>query len=253
MLAVAQIAEYRDRGFVILREFFPQEFVSALAAEADALVGREELKDKRNLRCRWQTDEKTGACVFETFDPVIDLGPQCRAAAENPRLFAALADLYGGPAKLFKDKLIFKPPGAKGYVLHQDWIAWDRFPRSFLTVLLAIDASTEENGCTIAYAGLHKHGALAPEDGMFHPLPPEAVAGAERVPLALAPGDVAIFDGFTPHESAPNRSDGWRRQLYLSYNAERDGGDLRSVHYEDFHQFLREKYAEHGQHDVYFR
>ena len=36
----------------------------------------------------------------------------------------------------------------------------------------------------------------------------------EVVLLELLPGDVAVFDGFTPHRSDPNRSDRWRKQLY---------------------------------------
>jgi hypothetical protein len=73
------------------------------------------------------------------------------------------------------------------------------------------------------------------------------------VKLALDPGDVAIFSGFAPHRSAPNRSDGWRRQVYLSYNARSDGGDLRDSHYADFRKFLAEKYAEFGLTDTYYR
>ena len=62
----------------------------------------------------------------------------CREVAFAPPLLALLHDLYGEPARLFKDKLIFKPPGVKGYGLHQDWIAWPGFPRSFLTVLAVL-------------------------------------------------------------------------------------------------------------------
>lgn len=41
------------------------------------------------------------------------------------------------------------------------------------------------------------------------------------------PGDIAIFSGFTPHRSVPNRSQEWPRLAYLSYNALSDGGDQR--------------------------
>jgi 2-aminoethylphosphonate dioxygenase len=68
----------------------------------------------------------------------------------------------------------------------------------------------------------------------------------------LEPGDVAVFGGFTPHRSDPNVTDRWRRQLYLSYNAESDGGDQRDKHYREFHAWLRAKYAEHGKTDTYF-
>src|SRR5262249_40610016 len=45
---------------------------------------------------------------------------------------------------------------------------------------------------------------------------------------------------------------GWRRQLYLSYNKLSDGGPQREAHYQEFHRWLRRRYAEHGKNDVYF-
>jgi ectoine hydroxylase-related dioxygenase (phytanoyl-CoA dioxygenase family) len=176
----------------------------------------------------------------------------CRRLATDGRLLTLLAALYGEEACLFKDKLIFKPPGVKGYGLHQDWIAWPGFPRTFLTVLVPLDQADRDNGCTEVFAGYHRQGCLSPEDGDYHELPAEAVDERRAVPLELRPGDVAVFDGFTPHRSAPNFSDRWRRQLYLSYNKRSDGGAQRERHYAEFHRWLRVKYAEYGKTDVYF-
>src|SRR5262249_32490 len=78
-------------------------------------------------------------------------------------------------AFLFKDKLIFKPPRAKGYDLHQDFIAWPGFPRSFVTAAVAIDPCDLDNGCTVVYPGYHANGCLSPEDGDYHALPPATV------------------------------------------------------------------------------
>ncbi len=183
---------------------------------------------------------------------MIDLSPVCRRLAFDPRLLAALAALYDEEARLFKDKLIFKPPGMKGYGLHQDWIAWPGFPTSFLTVLVPFDAADVNNGCTEVFPGYHRQGSLSPKDGHYHELPAELVDESKCAPLELEPGDVAVFGGFTPHRSAPNRSDRWRRQLYLSYNKRSDGGDQREKHYEEFHRWLRVKYAEYNKTDVYF-
>jgi ectoine hydroxylase-related dioxygenase (phytanoyl-CoA dioxygenase family) len=172
--------------------------------------------------------------------------------ALDRRLVDAISDLYGDPACLFKDKLIFKFPGAKGYRLHQDWIAWQRFPRSFNSVLVPLDPADADNGCTIVYPGYHHNGPLTPPDGDYHELPADTVDEAKAVPLVLAPGDVAAFGGFTPHRSDPNLSDRPRRQLYFSYTRQSEGGDLRTVHYEDFRIWLKEKYAKYGKTDTYF-
>jgi ectoine hydroxylase-related dioxygenase (phytanoyl-CoA dioxygenase family) len=252
-LTAAQLRSYESQGYLILRELFSAAAVAAAAAEAEALLGRTDLIAHDNLRCRWQPHAETGECLFETFDPVLDLAPVCRGLALDRRLLDVLAELYGETACLFKDKLIYKPPGARGYGLHQDFIAWPGFPRSFVTVVIAFDPSGPDNGCTEVFPEYHRQGCLSPEDGNYHELPAEAVDEAKAVPLELRPGDVAVFGCFTPHRSAPNRSGHWRRQLYLSYNAAADGGDLRARHYQDFHRWLRQRYAEHGKHDVFFR
>ena len=253
MIAESRKVEYDSNGFVVVRGLFPKELMARAAAEAEELPKRfERLVDVKNIRCRWQDNVFTGDCTFETFDPVIDIGPACRDIALSPELLNLLGELYGEPAHLFKDKLIFKPPGVKGYRLHQDWIAWESFPRSFLTVLVPFETADRDNGCTIVYPGYHKAGCLTAEDGHYHELPDGTVDERTAVALLLEPGDVAIFGGFTPHRSDPNTSDRWRRQLYLSYNADSDGGDQREKHYREFHAWLKVKYAEHGKTEVYF-
>jgi 2-aminoethylphosphonate dioxygenase len=119
-------------------------------------------------------------------------------------------------------------------------------------VLLPLDVTNAENGGTEVFTGLHRQGALSPEDGEYHELSEDVVRSASSVLLDLEPGDMAVFGAFAPHRSAPNRSQGWRRQLYLSYNAASDGGDQRTAHYREFHRFLRRKYAEYGLTDTYF-
>src|SRR5262249_11019003 len=129
---------HRD-GFLVVRNLFtPAEMQEGLN-EADRLFQRRDLIVSENIRCRWQPHVETPECLFECFDPVIDISPVCDKLAHDSRLLQVLGDLYGEEACLFKDKLIFKPPGAKGYDLHQDFIAWPNFPRSFLTAVIALD------------------------------------------------------------------------------------------------------------------
>jgi hypothetical protein len=136
-LTPAQVRAYHDDGYVILRGlFYPVEMALA-SMEADRLLGHKELMVTENIRCRWQPHCDTGECLFETFDPFTDLSPALASLARDPRLLAAVGELYGEPAHLFKDKLIHKPPGAKGHDLHQDYIAWPSFPKSFVTAAVA--------------------------------------------------------------------------------------------------------------------
>jgi len=245
--------QWKRDGYLILRDVFTSDEMQALSEEAWQLTYQRDLIDKLNLRCRFQQTHDDADCLWETFDPVIDLCSMAHRVAHDRRLLRILHDIYGEPACLFKDKLIFKQPGTRGYELHQDWISWPGFPRSFLTVLIPIDSANSENGCTEVFPGYHLHGSLSPEDGDYHRLSDNLVDEEKSIKLVLAPGDIAIFDGFTPHRSGPNLSESWRRQLYLSYNAYSDGGDQRDDHYERFRVYLRKRYAEHGHVETYFR
>ena len=248
-----QIERYHAQGYLHVPRVFDWVTACELADAAQELSERRDLIDIANLRCRWQHDVASGECLFDCFDPVIDLSPTCRRVAEDERLLAILRSLYDDEPCLLKDKLIFKRPGAGGYGLHQDYIAWREFPRSFTTVMVAIDPADAENGATEVFAGCHGQGYMSAHDGEYHELSPESLPSASSEIPSLKPGDVLIFGGFTPHRSGPNRSQRWRRQLYLSYNAESDGGEQREAHYRLFHDWLRERYARHGLTETCFR
>jgi ectoine hydroxylase-related dioxygenase (phytanoyl-CoA dioxygenase family) len=201
-----QATRYQRDGYLILRKVFAAEEIASLAAEVETLYERRELIDTQNIRCRWQNDAATQECIFDCFDPVIDIGPVCRYFAYDARILEPLCAIYDDQAFLFKDKLIFKRPGATGYALHQDYISWPEFPESFITVIVAIDHTDRENGATEVFAGYHRDGCLSPRDGDYHELPLSTIDLARGVTLDLAPGDVAMFSGFTPHARPPTRA-----------------------------------------------
>ena len=197
--------DYERDGYVVVRSLFDEDLMREAAAEADRLLADcGHLRSVKNIRCRWQDNVFTGECTFETFDPVIDIGPVCARLALHPRLLELLASLYGEPACLFKDKLIYKPPGVKGYGLHQDWIAWKGFPRSFLTVLVPIDPADRDNGCTVVYPGYHRAGPLSTQDGKYHELPAGSVDESRAVPLLLRRGTWPCSAG--SRRTAPTRT-----------------------------------------------
>jgi ectoine hydroxylase-related dioxygenase (phytanoyl-CoA dioxygenase family) len=238
-LSSKDLDDYRTHGFVVLRGVFSSDEMDELRQDTDRLLNeRQDLINPRNLRCRYMPHHETGESLFEVFDPVNDISPCCERFSLDDRILRIMETIYGEPAHLFKDKLIFKPPGALGYQLHQDIPRyWPGFPRSFLTVLIPIDRTTRENGCTEVYSGYHADFmSNSPEVYM---LPDDMVELNRGTWLELAAGDIAIFHGLTPHRSGPNKSNSMRRTLYTSYNAASDGGDQRAAHYAEFHEKMR--------------
>ena len=112
-------------------------------------------------------------------------------------------------------------PGGAGFEPHQDiQPGWDDYCPYFVSVLIAVDENTLENGCLELAAGFHKKGLLGQK---WRPLQGEELVGIEFTPYPMAPGDVAIFDCFVPHQSKPNKTARPRRNLYLTFNRAADG------------------------------
>ncbi len=246
-------ADFERDGYVVVRGVFSPDEVAAVSAETEALLLREELKANTNLRVRWQYHYETGAPIFELFDPVTDISPACDKWFRDTRILTLVGDLLGERVQPMKDKLIYKSAGSGGYPLHQDYIAWPTFPKSFTTVVIAIDGADAANGCIRLHPGAHARGLLSEPDGNFHILADSTVADFPPKPLELEPGDVAVFGAFMPHCSGFNKSNRGRRHLLYSYNKDSDGGDCRRVHYDDFHQYLRSIYSSMGLGDMYFK
>lgn len=252
-LSPAEVAQYHTEGYLVVPGVFARTAMADLGADVDR-VCREcaDLIDPHNMRVRFKTDHRTQATIFEVFDPMADLSPVAHAVAHAPQLLALLHDLYGEPACLFKEKLIYKPAGALGATLHQDWIAWPGFPESFLTVVVAIDPFTVASGATEVFPRCHTRGYLSPMDGQHHVLE-RADLATEPVPLELQPGDVAIFGCFMPHQAGANTSQESRRGYFLSYNARSDGGDQYVQHYAAFHAWIKAKTPSPKKEQLYFR
>ncbi|HVC92121.1 MAG TPA: phytanoyl-CoA dioxygenase family protein [Pirellulales bacterium] len=253
-LSASELDDFRRLGFVVRRRVFAPDEMAELAAEAERLLSeRSDLIDPKNLRCRYMARENSGEPLFDVFDPVNDISPVCERFTSDARIVGLVDSIYGEPCSLFKEKLIFKLPGAMGYHLHQDIPrTWEGFPRSFLTALVPIDRPSDENGCTEIFTGYH-HDFIVAEGGDHYHLPDDCVDLARRVKLLLEPGDVAIFHGLTPHRSGPNRSTTMRRAFYISYNARGEGGDQHDFHYREFHAFMRKRLAPDESKSMYFR
>ena len=92
-----------------------------------------------------------------------------------------------------------------------------------LSVAVALEPATRENGCMQVLAGSHKLGRLEHgRDGGQTGADPERVEQAlkrlELVHCEMAPGDALFFHANTLHCSAANTSDKSRNLLICCYN-----------------------------------
>ncbi len=143
--------------------------------------------------------------------------------------------LIGEPVVIYKEKINYKLAGGAGFAPHQDARAY-KFVDVHLTCMLAIDDSTEANGCLEFAAGMHRELLRDDGDGCIHP---DVVAELDWRPCPVAAGDLVWFHSRVPHRSGANRSDTTRRALFCTYNAASQG-DLRATYYADKISYLDE-------------
>ncbi|MCW8133522.1 MAG: phytanoyl-CoA dioxygenase family protein [Planctomycetota bacterium] len=221
-LTSEQLAEFRAQGFVVVRGAFDPAEAAAWARACDEVLARADLVLPGNLRFEQHPDPATGRPHVWKIDPFLDVHPALGALTRDRRVLDPLASIYGGrEPRLFKDKLIYKPPGGHGSGLHQDYNWWQGFPTSLISVMVAVDPATRENGCTELFPGYEQGFLHTP--GEFKHLPKERVAMDRGVSVETQPGDLAFFHCFTPHQAGANASALWRRQIFLTYNDSADG------------------------------
>lgn len=175
-----------------------------------------------------QTDEGPRIARSEDFEPH---EPLLSSVVRRGSITDVLAELFGEPATLFKEKINYKHPGGGGFAPHQDATAY-HFVDHHISVMVPLDAATQASGCL--WFCDRQNGVVPNESGRISP---EWVATRQWAPVEVGPGDLVFFDSYSPHYSETNRTTGSRRALYLTYNRQSDG-DFRDEYYADKHKVL---------------
>lgn len=145
-----------------------------------------------------------------------------------PRLLAALKDLSGEEMALLKEKVNYRGPGSGGFKAHTDMADYlATVQGNHLTIMLAVEPATLENGCLEIVPGSHKID-IPTNDDMC--LTSEWVEQHEWVPVPLRTGECLIFGSRLAHRSGANNSPHGRASVYATYNA-LSIGDKREEYY----------------------
>lgn len=210
--------DYERDGVVAIRPFLSARQVAEVRAEIDRYIREDLASQPADAR----TMEADGATVRNLWR-LERYNPKLRAIAEGPDLRALVAPLVQGEPVLAAVETFNKPARiGSGVPHHQDNAYFCQTPPHMLTVWIALDAVTTENGPVYFVKGSHRLGVL--------PTRPSGVRGnsiglAEppEVPLAdqfrglLAPGDATIHHCNTIHHSAPNTTEHSRLGFLLVF------------------------------------
>jgi hypothetical protein len=228
-LSSDDLAAFARDGYAVIRGAFDGAAVTRIAGWAGELVAWPEVSGRHWVFHETSKLDGTTPLVarIENIVPFHD-GFRALCAA----IAAPVAQLLGEAGVLFKEKINYKMPGGDGFKAHQDSQAgWEAYASYFITAALAIDRSTVENGCLRVVAGERRKGLYR----AWAPLTQEEVAAMRFEDVPASPGDLVLFDSYTPHASEPNLSGDIRRMYFATYNRASEG-DHMARYYADKHR-----------------
>jgi chlorinating enzyme len=210
MVSAAEVAQFRRDGYLVChRQLFTSEKFERLSATFERILSsRPDGKRPEDLDVPHYAYPELFEWLFA--DEVLDM-----------------VEAFVGPdIALWSSHFICKPPG-KGRAVpwHEDSAYWKGMlePQEVVTVWLAIDASTRENGCMRVIPGTHDNGFSE-----YEPVDREANVFGSRVrrdqmdesravDLELAPGEFHLHHAKLIHGSNANASDRRRCGYTMRY------------------------------------
>jgi phytanoyl-CoA hydroxylase len=212
------VAEFLDKGFVVVPGLFAPDEVEAVKAHFMELnaQGVGGFND-RGIRAEGDPLAQFPRMVHPHRWDTLSLEWLLDA-----RLREWTTALLGREPYAAQTMFYFKPAGARGQALHQDQRSLEVQPGTCLAAWMAVDACDETNGCMQVVPCTQHLPKLCLVDAdtelSFTDKTVPLAAGMDPEPVIMQPGDVLFFNGQVIHGSFPNiTEDRFRRSLIAHY------------------------------------
>ncbi|MCS6776997.1 MAG: phytanoyl-CoA dioxygenase family protein [Chloroherpetonaceae bacterium] len=213
LISPEQHQQYEERGFFVLEDLFTATDLEPLLA---VLEKHHALHEARLQQTGTEGISRAGEIAFTAHIARND--PTVLAFCRRPEFIAITTQLLGPDVDLYWDQTVFKgPEGQHQFPWHQDDGYTPVTPSPYLTLWLALNDATVENGCVWVLPGSHRLGLLPHKPGptglTCYPLD----APDQGVPVPVRAGSVVVFQSLTVHKSGTNRSSGMRKAYIIQY------------------------------------
>lgn len=229
-LSAEQQNFWQKQGFVILRDFLCVDLKQHLQTWCDELTSWPETPGKWMKYFRKNAAGGRQLCRVENF---IDYHKGMYEVANSSRTLNLVSSLMGEQAAIFKEKINYKFPGGGGFKPHQDAPAFISFNQRFhITMMVAIDECTLENGCLQVVKGGANKPVILPQE-VDGSIKKEIAETLQWTPIECKTGGIILFDSYLPHYSEANRSNKPRRAIFITFSKFSEGGVMREAYYQD--------------------
>ncbi|MBK35184.1 MAG: phytanoyl-CoA dioxygenase [Gemmatimonadetes bacterium] len=210
-----QIAFYRENGFVAIEGFLDDDELAEWRRVTEEAVERRLASNTLNNQKKYNDYY---ARVFTQCLRLADAHDRMRELIYDRRIGRMGAELAGVEGlRVWHDQALFKPPFGNPTAWHLDNPYWSFSSRDSLSIWIALDDATLENGCMWYIPGSHKMatyenvGIDQNLGGLFEVYP--AWKEIDPVAVPARAGDAVWHNGLTAHGAGANMTRHPRRAM----------------------------------------
>jgi ectoine hydroxylase-related dioxygenase (phytanoyl-CoA dioxygenase family) len=227
-LSEEQIQSYRDNGFVVIEGFLSSDELNHWRQSVETAV-----KERAGIKIPGK-DIKTGEAdginedadyYAKVFDQLLNLWQTNKPVKElmiDERIGKMAAQLSGSEGiRIWHDQALIKRPWANPTAWHLDTPFWSFSDRRAISIWVALDDATLENGCLFFIPGSQKITTFSKinigrnMDGVFDTYP--QLRSMRTVAAPMKAGSCSFHNGLTVHGANANMTNGFRRAMTCAY------------------------------------
>ncbi|MBA2479748.1 MAG: phytanoyl-CoA dioxygenase family protein [Planctomycetes bacterium] len=214
------IDDYRQNGFVLVENLLDAGEIAELSAAVASGV-----EAMGNRKIVGGHDWKEGDSFYDNvFVQRINLWKN-DAVVKRYMLGAEIggiaSSLAGVDLRVWHDQTLQKKPWANPTAWHLDTPYWSFDSRDAISIWIALDDVTLQNGCMYYLPGSHRlvgfdNVDIGPNMGDLFRLYPQ-LKDIEPIAIPMRAGSCAFHNGLTAHAAGPNMTPRWRRAMTCAY------------------------------------
>jgi len=227
-LSNEQVQAYQGNGFIVIENFLsPDELDIWRAAVTNAVGERAGIKiPGKNIKTGQADGINEDSDYFaKVFDQLLNLWQTSEVIRQimlDERIGKMTAQLSGADGiRIWHDQALIKRPWANPTAWHLDTPFWSFSDHRAISIWVALDDATLENGCLFFIPGSHKLTSFDKitigrnMDGIFEVYPQLKNLRPAAAPMKA--GSCSFHNGLTVHGANANMTPGFRRAMTCAY------------------------------------
>jgi len=223
-----QVEFYAENGYIVIEDFLSAAELNHWRSAVNTAVKNRNGKKMPGKDITIGQDDginEDTAYFNNVFDQLLNLWQtsdevkEIMLDARIGKMAATLAGVDG--IRIWHDQALIKTPWANPTSWHLDTPFWSFTDRNALSIWVALDDVTLENGCLFFIPGSHKKttfqnaGIGKNMDGIFNVYPEFKSSSAQ--PVLIKAGSCSFHNGLTIHGAHANMTPGFRRAMTCAY------------------------------------